>query len=173
METKLNKVVLSVDTGFKNIGHAIVGSDSMNQIHLVDYGVWDMRSEHKKMNIRSYHGMKRVYKLICELDRRYNFGYICVENVPFARFNGRDATLALTNMFRAYAIVHDKEYSELHSTTVKKALAGHGRAEKSEVQKSIVDRFERLPDDLAPDVYDAIGVGIVSLEKEDSFWEFM
>lgn len=173
MESKLNKVVLSVDTGFKNIGYAIVGQDAVNRSHLVEYGVWDMRSEHKKMNIRSYHGMKRVYKLIKELDQKYDFGYICVENVPFARFNGRDATLALTNMFRAYAIVHDKEYSELHSTTVKKALAGHGRAEKSEVQEAIVKLFERLPDDLAPDVYDAIGVGIVSLEKEDKFWEFV
>lgn len=173
MESELQRVVLAVDTGFKNIGWAVLGLDVVNRVRLIDHGVWDMRSEHKKMNIRSFHGMKRAYKLIRELDRRHKFGYICVETVPFARFNGRDATLALTNMFRAYAIVRGKKYSELHAMTVKKGLTGNGRADKSEVRENLVKRFEGLPDDLAPDVYDAIGVGVVALDKEDSFWRFV
>lgn len=165
-------MVLSIDTGFKNIGFAIVGRDSVNRSHVFEHGVWDMRSDYKKMNVRSYHGMKRVYGLIRDLDEHYEFDSICVENVPFAKFNGRDATLALTNMFRAYSIIYDKKYSELHATTVKKALTGNGRCEKSDVQKALVERFTKLPNDMRPDVYDAIGVGVVSLMQEDKFWDF-
>lgn len=162
--------VLGVDTGFRHVGYAVTAMDALNSLELLAYGVWDLQADHQKMNRRSYKGMVVLNR---KLDTfKHPFDAICLETVPPTRFNGRDATLASTNMFRAYSIFHDKRYSELHSMTIKKFLTGSGKAQKDDVKAAVIGRFPQVPDDLRYDVYDAIGASVVAQYQPFGFWDF-
>lgn len=162
--------VLGIDTGFRHVGYSLVAMDALNELKLIDYGYWDLMAEHTKMNRRSFKGMKTLHRILSKYPN--TFDAICLETVPPTRFNGRDATLASTNMFRAYSIFNDKLYSELHSMTIKKGITGSGKADKDSVKESVIEQFPELPEDLRYDVYDAIAAAVVAHKQPNSFWDF-
>lgn len=164
--------VLGVDTGFRHVGYAITTINIKSEIALDAYGFWDLQAEHKKMNRRSYKGMITLNKKLTGISKKHKLDAICLETVPPTRFNGRDATLASTNMLRAWSIFNDLSYSELHSMTVKKEIAGYGKADKDQVKEAVLKMFSNLEEDLRYDVYDAIAVSVVSQKQTYDFWDF-
>lgn len=168
----IERVVLGIDTGFAHIGYSVGSIDVLKQKELLDYGYWDLHSKHKTMNKRSFQGMKLLYKKLVSSYNEFGFTSIVLETVPPMSFNGKDATLASTNMFRAFAIFNDLEYTEVHAMTAKKFATSSGKASKDEMKAAAIKDFD-VEDSLRYDVYDAINIMHCGMCMSEADWNFV
>ena len=150
--------VLGIDTGFAHIGYALIEVDDFARQTLVDYGVWDMHSAYERMNERSVHAMRQLNTILDKL----KFDGIVLETVPGGKtkFNAKDATLATTNFFRSYCIIHGLDYAEAMSRTFKSFVTGSSTASKDDMKAAAIARFPELHDDLRYDTYDAVCIAV-------------
>ncbi len=142
-------IVLGIDPGTALTGYGVINIVNQNKILPVAYGV---------INTTKTKGLsKRLHKIFIGVDhliKKYNPDEIAVEELFFSKnvktgisvSHARGVILLLSEM-------NNLELYEYKPIVVKKTVAGHGKADKKEIQKMItllleLDKIPK-PDDAA------------------------
>lgn len=158
--------VLSMDPGVTNIGYSVIYTKEVAGViipTLTDFGAFTVGSEKEKFNDKMDEESFWTYNRFEELHNKYNFTHCCWEIPPsFGAMSQQSRILSNVSMFKS--LIWKNNYIQFSSITpvgMKKALTGDGKASKKMVKDSVVGVFPELKgQELAPDVYDAIGIGL-------------
>ena len=148
--------ILGIDPGLQTTGFGIVDADGTH-LHYVASGT--IRTTHLALGDLPGR-LKVLYDGICEVSARYQPQAASVE-IVFVNVNPQSTLLlgqargaAITALVSCELVV--AEYTALQ---MKKAVVGHGRAAKSQVQE-MVRRLLKLPGLPGTDAADALGMAI-------------
>ena len=148
--------VLGIDPGLRTTGFGVLDVDGP-RLRYVASGVIETRAvDQGDLPAR----LKVLFDGIAELHARYQPEVAAVE-IVFVNVNPQ-ATLLLGQARGACVtalVARDLPVAEYTALQMKKAVAGHGRAGKSEVQ-AMVQRLLQLPAAPRPDAADALGLAI-------------
>ena len=164
--------VLSMDPGVTNIGFAVIDRHIVAGVSiptLVDCGSFTVGSDLEKFNDKMDQESYRTFNRFEELHRVYDPTHCCWEIPPsFGAMAQQSRILSSVSMFKALVWKSPGIYfSSITPVGMKKSLTGDGKASKKMVQDSVTAIFPKLEGQkLAPDVYDAIGVGITVIRAE-------
>lgn len=159
-------IIIGVDPGSLKTGYGILSVEGAT-FRPVDYGVIRTRAQ-DDMPRR----LKTIYEKLSILCQDFKPAEGAVESV----FHGRnavnyDSTLKL-GQARGVALValcnSGIEISEYTPADVKKSIAGHGRAEKWQIQK-MIETLLRLDAPAAEDASDALAVALCHAFRRCSF----
>jgi len=148
--------VLGIDPGLRITGYSLVEAQGV-RTHVVEAGV--VRSDDKQPladRLRKIHGA--VAKILCELSP----DVIAVEEL-YSHYN-HPVTSILMGHARGVMFLAAGEAGvpvvSYAATRIKKALTGHGRASKEQMQRMIQStlKLKTLPE--PPDVADALAVAL-------------
>ena len=148
--------VLGIDPGLRTTGFGVLDVDGP-RLRYVASGVIETRAvDQGDLPAR----LKVLFDGIAELHARYQPEVAAIE-IVFVNVNPQ-ATLLLGQARGACVtalVARDLPVAEYTALQMKKAVAGHGRAGKSEVQ-AMVQRLLQLPAAPRPDAADALGLAI-------------
>jgi len=155
--------ILAIDPGTKEIGVAFLDGEK-----LIYHGVKAI-PEDKSPNERLKEGREIIIRLIND----FKPDILVVEKSFFA--NNRTASLlhAFINEIRAIGNKKGLKVVNYATSTVRKYIAGNGRASKKELSKVIVSKYPNLKVYLSQDrawkelyhqnMFDAVGLGLMAL----------
>ncbi|WP_448253872.1 crossover junction endodeoxyribonuclease RuvC [Ottowia oryzae] len=148
--------VLGIDPGLRTTGFGVLDVDGP-RLRYVASGVIQTRdADQGDLPAR----LKVLFDGIGELTARYRPQVAAVE-IVFVNVNPQ-ATLLLGQARGACVtalVAGDLPVAEYTALQMKKAVAGHGRADKAQVQ-AMVQRLLQLPASPRPDAADALGLAI-------------
>ena len=148
--------VLGIDPGLRTTGFGVLDVDGP-RLRYVASGVIQTRdADRGDLPAR----LKVLFDGIGELTARYRPQVAAVE-IVFVNVNPQ-ATLLLGQARGACVtalVAGDLPVAEYTALQMKKAVAGHGRADKAQVQ-AMVQRLLQLPASPRPDAADALGLAI-------------
>jgi Holliday junction resolvasome RuvABC endonuclease subunit len=165
---KNNPKILAIDPGTRYMGVAFLDGDK-----LIYHGVKVISSD-KSPNERLKEGKKIILRLIND----FKPDILVVEKSFFA--NNRTASLLHTfiNEIRAIGNKKGLKVVSYATSTVRKTIAGNGRASKKEMSKVIVSKYPTLKVYMSQDrawkelyhqnMFDAIALGLMALSLRDN-----
>ena len=132
-----------------------------------DDGYVDSSVEHFRKSPKEPRGAiaARLAEWLADINEDYQLTAIVYEH-PTPRGKGAMLQYGMALIVEKYAYLHDMEVGALYPSTVKKAVAGSGRASKEDVCAAVKGRLPQivsLPDD---NESDAIALAIAWTEKE-------
>ena len=156
--------ILGIDPGLRTTGFGVVDCEGP-ALRYVASGTIRSASETAGLPAR----LKIIFDGIRELAQRYAPHCASVE-IVFVNVNPQSTLLlgqargaALTAL-----VASDLEVSEYSALQMKKAIVGHGKASKSQIQQMVM-RLLRLPGLPGPDAADALGLAICHAHAARSF----
>lgn len=164
-------IALGIDQGLANLGFGIINltldkNDVETDIKLIDSGTRNTSSKDELQK-----RLLEIYSMINELNLKYNANVIGCEKLffnPFQKQKGgrnKSASIMITNMVSGIIFLVAGEnklfIKDFTPGTVKKYVAGSGRATKDDVIKAIYDFCSKQGVTLKTDhEADAISIGI-------------
>jgi Holliday junction resolvasome RuvABC endonuclease subunit len=143
MPTKTTQVILGLDPGFASLGYVIA---RVSDLHVLSMGVIHTKKSIAKAHVLACEdNFERCRELACllrNLVSSYSVSVICAEAMSFPRQASVAAKMAMV-----WGVIADLSFTEtipLVQPTpqrTKKALCGHIKASKEEVQAALVKRF--------------------------------
>ncbi len=148
--------VLGIDPGLRTTGFGVVDIEGTKLSYVASGTISTMHLDQGELPAR----LKVLFDGIAEVSARYQPDAASVE-IVFVNVNPQ-ATLLLGQARGACVtalVVAGLPVSEYTALQMKKAVAGHGRAAKPQVQ-AMVQRLLQLPGLPGPDAADALGLAI-------------
>ncbi len=148
--------ILGIDPGLRSTGFGVLDVDSPRLAYVTSGGIRTHDAAQGDLPAR----LKLLFDGIHEVHARYQPQAAVVE-IVFVNVNPQ-ATLLLGQARGACvtALVHcGLQVAEYTALQMKKAVAGHGKAAKAQVQ-AMVQRLLNLPQAPGPDAADALGLAI-------------
>lgn len=173
VSTAIDSVVaIGIDQGIANCGYAVVELKRNDELHVLESGTIKTTSK-QELSKR----IQIIYKTITDLSKQYNANILGCEKLFFspkqksvtnAKGRNKSASMVYTNMATGvlYLIAgeQDLHIKEFVPGTVKKYVAGHGRASKEEVEKAVVSLVENLDKKISTEHEgDSIAIGITAV----------
>lgn len=165
-----NVISLGIDQGIANVGFGLTTLDEHGEEMILFSGVFKTTSKHREEK-----RIRMIYEFINELILSYNVKVIGLEKLFFnavQKNTGRNksASILRTQMVSGaiylLAGIHEIPISDYTPGTVKKYVAGHGRASKEDVMKHINEIAQRSGIELTSDHQaDAVGISLTALHK--------
>jgi len=163
-------VILSLDPGSSKIGWSLTSHSGK----LVDYGFLSPIAEvpksmqfNQKMNLLT---RRLIPEFEVLLDRSTHVAW---EIVPsFGQMAQRELVQATASTLKVLTLKRDYAYQQFTPQNWHKLFVGKGKCTKNEVKSLVLENKdllytgETLPSDLPFDVYDAIAIGQVAVEKD-------
>jgi crossover junction endodeoxyribonuclease RuvC len=163
--------VLGVDPAATGpTGYGIIESDS-RQYRLVHYGA--LQSSAKRRKEREGAGLQDVHALLCRLIEEYAPDVVAVESI-FSALNVRTA-LRLAEVRGVVLLAAAQHGLEVHSYApreVKAAIAGHGHADKRQMQLMVRALLSMNVTPEPPDAADALAVALCHMQAEQARQRF-
>lgn len=175
-------ILLSVDPGVVNIGWSISIVDQLEAVkkyplayQFLEYGILNVGSKEStyndKMDAESFHCLN----FFDELLTRHSITHVAWETTPsWGGFGQQSRILSNLSALRVLTWQKKKWFKAVHPTTVKTQLTGNSKASKIEVTEEVWRRWpqfdeseKKKKDRTSPDLFDAIAVGVVAVEKND------
>ena len=165
---KNNPKILAIDPGTREMGVAFLEGDK-----LIYHGV-KMIPDNKSPNEKLKEGKEIILRLIND----FKPDILVIEKSFFA--NNRTASLLHVFIREIMAIGNKKGLKVMTyaTSTVRKHIAGNGRASKKEMSKVIVSKYPNLKVYLSQDrawkelyhqnMFDAIALGLMALSRNDN-----
>ena len=157
--------ILGIDPGLRTTGFGVIDAEG-SHLHYVASGTIKTDAVHiGQLPAR----LKIIFDGICEISARYKPQYSVVE-IVFVNVNPQ-STLLLGQARGAAvtALMHGNiEVAEYTALQMKKAIVGHGKAAKEQVQE-MVKRLLTLPSLPGKDAADALGLAICHAHAAKSF----
>lgn len=166
-------ISLGIDQGIANVGFGLTTLDQEGEEIILHSGVFTTTTKHSEEK-----RLQLIYEFINELIGLYNVKVIGLEKLFFnpavktEKGKGRNKSAAImrTQMVSGIiflsASVHELPIADYTPGTVKKYVAGHGRASKDDVIKHITEIAERSGIKLKTNhEADAIGISLTALHK--------
>ena len=157
--------ILGIDPGLRTTGFGVIDADG-SHLHYVASGTIKTDAVHiGQLPAR----LKIIFDGICEISARYKPQCSVVE-IVFVNVNPQ-STLLLGQARGAAvtALMHGNiEVAEYTALQMKKAIVGHGKAAKEQVQE-MVKRLLTLPSLPGKDAADALGLAICHAHAAKSF----
>jgi len=157
--TRLHMRVMGIDCGSQYTGFAIVEQEAAEELHCVAMGVVRL-STRDPLEVR----LLRIFQELSELIGAHRPEVVAIEDV-FHAANAKSAlklghVRGVAMLAAAQAGLPVVAYAPL---SVKSAVVGYGRAEKSQVQMMVTRllKLEAVPE--PPDVADALAIAICHL----------
>jgi crossover junction endodeoxyribonuclease RuvC len=152
--------ILAVDPGAQRIGVAVMEDDQ-----LLHYTLLSMtrkgRTFTETLNARIIYCVEEFTKLIDE----WKPEIVAIELVPsFSRMAHREQVMASTTVLKTLTVQSKIKLLEYAPRSWHKLFAGKADCTKDEVKGIVVEKFD-LVTDMPYDVYDAIAIAIVAMEK--------
>ena len=153
--------VLGIDPGLRYTGFGCIEVRG-TEMHLVHCGV--LRVPQKE---RMPHRLRFIHDGLDEVIRETSPTLVAIEQV----FVHRDRAQTAMQMGHARGVMllaagqHDIEVQELAPAEIKRAVAGHGRADKSQIQHAVAAllNLDEVPDQ--PDLADALAAAIAAAAR--------
>jgi crossover junction endodeoxyribonuclease RuvC len=179
--TANNSIIgIGVDQGIANCGYSVVELTEQNEIRILTSGTIKTSSKHELSK-----RITLIYKTVQALSNQYNVNILGCEKLFFspnqksttnAKGRNKSASIVYTNMATGvlYLIAgeNDLHLKEFVPGTVKKYVAGHGRASKEEVEeavKNLVQNFEIVIS--SEHEADAIAIAITAVKFKKDLME--
>ena len=148
--------ILGIDPGLRTTGFGVLDVEGPALRYVASGVIQTAQAEQGNLPAR----LKVLFDGIRELQARYAPDVAAVE-IVFVNVNPQ-ATLLLGQARGACVtalVAGDLPVAEYTALQMKKAVAGHGRADKAQVQ-AMVQRLLQLPSAPRPDAADALGLAI-------------
>lgn len=153
--------VLGLDVSMNSTGWAVLSVSSRKTVQLVDSGII-------KANTKDNHGrrLRKQRERFIEITEKYPISYVARE-AGFARH-----VKATQTLFKAYGVADeyfsDKDLVEYAASTIKKVVAGNGKATKEEVEAAIRQqlKLKKSFKFKSDDESDAVGVAITLIKDK-------
>ena len=149
--------IVGIDPGSVRTGYGVIKTDGVRSFH-VAHGHWLLATKSQDTDFNARIG--KLYNLIDELVREYLPDEACVEQV----FVSHNAQSALKLGHARGAVVaafvnHQLPVHEYAARSVKQAVTGSGRADKSQVAEMMM-RLLHLPKQPQADAADALAIAL-------------
>lgn len=173
-------VALGIDQGIANCGYAVVELNHKDELYILDSGTIKTTSK-QELSKR----IEIIYKTITHLSKQYNVNILGCEKLFFnpkqksatnAKGRNKSASIVYTNMASGvlYLIAgeQDLHIKEFVPGTVKKYVAGHGRASKEAVENAVISLVEDLDKKISTEHEgDSIAIGITAVRFKKELME--
>lgn len=166
-------ISIGIDQGIANCGYAIVGESDRYSYHVYDSGTIETTTEfflEQRVGI-VYEEIKRVVERAFDISK--NVVISCEElffNPQTTERRNKSASIVYANMTTGLIYLladeFDMKVEQYVPGTVKKAVAGHGRASKEKLEGHIIELTGRRLGFGTDHESDAVGIGITRLIKE-------
>lgn len=166
-------ISLGIDQGIANVGFGLTALDQEGNEVILHSGVFRTTNKHSEEK-----RIQLIYEFINELIRSYNVKVIGLEKLFFnpavktaeGKSRNKSAAIMRTQMVTGViflsASMHSLPIADYTPGTVKKYVAGHGRASKDDVIKYITKIAKECGITLKTDhEADAIGISLTALHK--------
>lgn len=166
-------IVLGIDPGIVNLGYCKIQVDVScpEDSIFLDYGVFGCKSSEKDYNPKMD---EESYQCLNFFDGQLEgVTHVAWETVPGFGGMGQQSRI-ISNMSTLKVLTWQKclYFDSFAPITMKKQFTGSGKSEKSDIRKEAIKRWPLLDDShkpkkeqLAPDVFDAIGISISAVER--------
>jgi len=147
-------IIFGIDPGTATTGFGIIKKNK--ELELIRYGCIKTPK-----NLKPAERLKRIYKQLCMLMKKYKPNAVAVEDIFFFR---NLKTVIKVSQARGVILLAASELkipiSELTPLQIKQAVTGYGRAEKIQVQKmvKIILHLDKIPK--PDDAADALAAAI-------------
>jgi crossover junction endodeoxyribonuclease RuvC len=156
--------VLGIDCGTECTGYGLVELDHSNELSCVKFGAVRL-SRQTPLPER----LAKIFETLCRLVEEYQPDRVAIEDVFFA-VNVKSALKLgqVRGVAMLAASSHKVFVSEYAPLTIKSAVVGYGKAEKSQVQGMVARllRLEEIPE--PEDAADALAIAICDLHTASS-----
>lgn len=173
-------VAIGIDQGIANCGYAVVELKHNDELHILESGTIKTTSK-QELSKR----IETIYNTVIHLSKQYNVNILGCEKLFFspkqksatnAKGRNKSASIVYTNMATGvlYLIAgeQDLHIKEFVPGTVKKYVAGHGRASKEEVEKAVISLVENLNKEISSEHEgDSIAIGITAVRFKKELME--
>lgn len=171
---------IGVDQGIANCGIALVELTASDEIIVLKSGTIKTSSD-KELSIR----ITTIYQIINQLCNDYNVSILGCEKLFFspaqksstnAKGRNKSASIVYTNMATGVLYLlageNNLHIKEFVPGTVKKYVAGHGRASKEDVKEAVIGIVEKLDKAIETEhEADAIAIGITAVKFKKELME--
>lgn len=159
--------VLGVDPAAAGpTGYGIVESDGRH-CRTLHYGAWGGAAKRRKQTAGA--ALEEVYRLLCQLMEEYAPDVVAVESI-FAALNVRTALrlAEVRGVVLLAAAQHGLEVYSYAPREVKASIAGHGHADKRQMQLMVRARLSMGETPEPADAADALAVALCHLQAEQA-----
>lgn len=163
-------LVIGIDPSTKRCGLAVIDPDTRTLLHAEL-----LESKHDDARLRIKEIFEMAYERISMLDPELEVEVYCESTVM--RGKGGETLARVTGALMA-AVPFEFHFEFMHNVSMKKAIGGHGKAEKDEVAHGVANWFGacgaddrswervcKLWEAEAYDITDAIGIAIAGWER--------
>lgn len=166
-------ILLSVDPGVVNIGYCVSMVDPEYQF--MEYGVFNCSGEGANYTEKLDDETNRCLVFFTELFDRWSFTHVAWELPPSFGGMGQQ-TRILSNVTALKVLTWQREvyFDCFTPIAMKKKFTGDSKAEKSAIRDEVIKRWPSFDDSekpkkeqLAPDVFDAIGIGVTAVTRNE------
>jgi len=161
--------VLGVDPGVAKIGWGIVDGEE-----LIDFGVWQIKSNSKQMQSKIIEEQTRLSRILLDVVKENNVTHLAVERVPGRLMGERDRVFSTQQTCLVIAGLLGLAYQQIGSREVKKLVTLNDRASKSDVAAAVRMRFSEMPDleGMPWDAYDGVAIASAAIGRPSRWWNF-
>lgn len=153
-------IILSIDPGYDRCGWSI-GKIEAGRYHLIDFSVIQTA---KTAHIFARFG--QISRRLQELITVYQPHHLAIENLYFSRNTSTAMRVAeIRGLILGLALQNQLEIFEYDPVSIKLAVAGNGRADKTAVAKLVLAQLklqslQNTPTKIIDDAMDALAVGL-------------
>jgi len=150
--------ILSLDpASLKNLGIAIL-EIKKNNIKIIDHFTHVFKSNLENKEQR----LVETKKIITKLIKKHNINQVLMElSLGFGKAFVRSQIIEITGVIKLVACEKKVNVKEIAPTRIKKLVTGSGKSKKTEMKKSIMERFNINKKDTGTEhEVDAIGVAL-------------
>jgi crossover junction endodeoxyribonuclease RuvC len=165
-DLKTSRVILGIDPGISRVGYGIIKEEG--HIELISSGLLNITLSQKRKN--KYHYLKTIAEELEKKLKKYQPAAVAIEKLYVARNSKAALAIAEARGVILYtAARYNVPIFEYAPATVKKAIAGYGKADKKSVAR-MIQNILQTPQITGPDdVTDALALAITA-SQELRFW---
>jgi crossover junction endodeoxyribonuclease RuvC len=158
-------LILGIDPGLQRTGFGVIRTDGPRLAYVASGTISTLEAPRGDLPLR----LKIIFEGVQEVVQRYQPDCACVE-IVFVNVNPQSTLLLGQARGAAVAalVTADLPVSEYTALQMKKAVVGHGHANKEQVQE-MVRRLLKLPTLPGKDAADALGLAISHAHAGASF----
>jgi crossover junction endodeoxyribonuclease RuvC len=158
-------LILGIDPGLQRTGFGVIRADGPRLAYVASGTISTLEAARGDLPLR----LKIIFEGVQEVVQRYQPECACVE-IVFVNVNPQSTLLLGQARGAAIAalVTADLPVSEYTALQMKKAVVGHGHANKEQVQE-MVRRLLKLPTVPGKDAADALGLAISHAHAGASF----
>jgi crossover junction endodeoxyribonuclease RuvC len=157
--------ILGIDPGLQKTGFGVIDAEGQRLTYVASGTIATSEAPRGDLPLR----LKIIFEGVREVVQRYTPDCACAE-IVFVNVNPQSTLLLGQARGAALAalVSGGLQVSEFTALQMKKAIVGHGLANKSQVQE-MVKRLLNLPGLPGPDAADALGLAIAQAHSAASF----